>query len=142
MNQQTTKRSKGSYYKSSAYKGCATVATDQTIFSRPILKKNICTKPILMPVEILTKDDLVKFKVELMEDLRKVLSGQPQETKKWMKSYEVRRMLKISPGTLQNMRVNGTLPYTKIGGVIYYAHDDITRMLEKNKSTTSVLRLV
>jgi hypothetical protein len=86
-----------------------------------------------MSVEILTKDDLTKFKSELIEDLRKVLSGQPTETKKWLKSYEVRRMLKISPGTLQSMRVNGTLPYTKIGGVMYYGYDDIMKMLEKHK---------
>jgi hypothetical protein len=89
-----------------------------------------------MSVEILTKDDLTKFKTELIADLRKVLSGQPTETKKWLKSYEVRRMLKISPGTLQSMRVNGTLPYTKIGGVMYYAHDDITKMLEKYRRAT------
>lgn len=88
-----------------------------------------------MPVEIVTKDDLAKFKSELIEDLRKVISGQPPETKKWLKSYEVRRMLKISPGTLQNMRINGTLPFTQIGGVMYYAYDDILKMLEQNKNT-------
>jgi hypothetical protein len=86
-----------------------------------------------MAVEILTKEDLVRFKAELIEDLRKVISGTPTEGKKWLKSYEVRRLLKISPGTLQNMRINGTLPYTKIGGVIYYAYEDIHRMLEGNK---------
>lgn len=88
-----------------------------------------------MPVEIVTKDDLTKFKSELIEDLRKVISGQPPETKKWLKSYEVRRMLKISPGTLQNMRVNRTLPFTQIGGVIYYEYSDIQKMLEQHKST-------
>ncbi|HYJ65662.1 MAG TPA: hypothetical protein VEV62_18100 [Parafilimonas sp.] len=31
------------------------------------------------------------------------------------------------------MRINGTLPYTKIGGVIYYNYDDIQSMLEANK---------
>jgi isocitrate dehydrogenase kinase/phosphatase len=39
----------------------------------------------------------------------------------------------VSPGTLQNLRVNGTLPFTKIGGVIFYDYDDIQRMLEENK---------
>ena len=34
-------------------------------------------------------------------------------------------MLRISPGTLQNLRVNGTLAYTKIGGIIYYKYEDI-----------------
>jgi hypothetical protein len=42
-------------------------------------------------------------------------------------------MLGISPGTLQNLRVNGTLPYAKVGGVIYYAYEDILKVMEENK---------
>lgn len=53
--------------------------------------------------------------------------------RKWLKSHEVRKLLTISPGTLQNLRVNGSLSYTKIGGVIYYDYDDIRKMLEANK---------
>jgi hypothetical protein len=86
-----------------------------------------------MSVEILTKDDLSQFKSELIDHINRTLGTQPSEGKKWLKSSEVRRMLKISPGTLQNMRVNGTLPYTKIGGVMYYAYEDIMKMLEKNR---------
>lgn len=86
-----------------------------------------------MSIEILTKGDLSQFKSELIDHINKALGTQPAEVKKWLKSSEVRRMLKISPGTLQNMRVNGTLPYTKIGGVMYYAYDDLMKMLEKNK---------
>ena len=39
----------------------------------------------------------------------------------------------ISPGTLQNLRINGTLPYTKIGGVLYYDQREIMEVLERNK---------
>ena len=84
--------------------------------------------------QIITTDDLREFKIELLEDLKRLLkehSGQP--TKKWLKSYEVRKLLGISPGTLQNLRVNGTLPFTKIGGVIYYDYADIQAMLQSNK---------
>jgi hypothetical protein len=42
-------------------------------------------------------------------------------------------MLGISPGTLQNLRINGTLPYTKVGGVIYYAYEDLIRVMEEIK---------
>jgi hypothetical protein len=52
---------------------------------------------------------------------------------KWLKSNQVRKMLLVSPGTLQNLRINGTLPYTKIGGVIFYDYEDIKKMLEKHK---------
>jgi hypothetical protein len=87
-----------------------------------------------MPAQILTTDDLFTFKSELLEEIKKMLkenSGQP--VKKWLKSYEVRKILGISPGTLQNLRINGTLPYTKIGGVIYYEYNDIQKMLQANK---------
>lgn len=87
-----------------------------------------------MPAQIVTTDDLREFKVELLEDFKKMLkehSGQP--IKKWLKSYEVRKILSISPGKLQNLRVNGSLPYTRIGGVIYYDYNDIQNMLQNNK---------
>ena len=40
-------------------------------------------------------------------------------------------MLGISPGTLQNLRINGTLTYSKIGGMMYYRYQDIMKLLEK-----------
>jgi hypothetical protein len=89
-----------------------------------------------MPAQILTSDDLREFKIELLDDMKRLLKeaiGQP--VKKWLKSYEVRKILNISPGTLQNLRINGTLPYTKIGGVIYYDYADIQEMLQSRKHT-------
>ena len=87
-----------------------------------------------MPAQILTTDDLREFKVELIDEIGKLLrqSG-VQPVKKWLKSREVRKLLNISPGTLQTMRVNGTLTFSKIGGVIYYEYDDIQKMIEENK---------
>ncbi|EHQ25081.1 helix-turn-helix domain-containing protein [Mucilaginibacter paludis] len=48
------------------------------------------------------------------------------------KSCEVRKMLNISPGTLQNLRINGTLRFTKIGSIMYYKLEDINKVLEGN----------
>ena len=87
-----------------------------------------------MPAQIVTTDDLREFKMEILQEFKKMLKehhGQP--AKKWLKSYEVRELLGISPGTLQNMRVNGTLPFTKIGGVMFYDYGDIKKMLEENQ---------
>jgi hypothetical protein len=86
-----------------------------------------------MAAQIITTEDLYLFKLELLEELKCLLIQNPLQTKKWLKSPEVRALLSISPGTLQHLRVNGTLPYTKVGGVIYYAYEDIERMLEKHK---------
>ena len=49
----------------------------------------------------------------------------------WLKSHQVCKMLKIAPSTLQAMRDNGSLPFTKIGNVIYYDPADVRRMLER-----------
>jgi hypothetical protein len=86
-----------------------------------------------MAATIITTEDLRDFKLELLEDIKRLLTGDNSETKQWLRSSEIRKLLKISPGTLQNLRINGTLPYTKIGGVIYYAYADILQMLEENK---------
>jgi hypothetical protein len=87
-----------------------------------------------MPAQILTTDDLQLFKGELIEEFKKLLRQNGiQPVKKWLKSPEIRKLLNISPGTLQNMRVNGTLPFTKIGGVMYYDYEDIQKMLQSNK---------
>ncbi len=89
-----------------------------------------------MPANVVTIEDLAILKQELVNEIKQLFSQKNSAVKKWLKSHEVRRLLTISPGTLQNLRVNGTLPFTKIGGVIYYDTDDITKMLELHKQVS------
>ena len=42
-------------------------------------------------------------------------------------------LLQVSPGTLQNLRINGTLPYTKVGGIIYYDASEIQNVMDANR---------
>jgi hypothetical protein len=84
-----------------------------------------------MAVNVITTEDLHVFKQELLTELKEFVSTLTPP--KWLKSPQVRKMLGISPGTLQNLRINGTLPYTKVGGVIYYAYEDLIRVMEENK---------
>tara|TARA_R110002096_G_scaffold265300_2_gene458779 strand:- start:2037 stop:2315 length:279 start_codon:yes stop_codon:yes gene_type:complete len=87
-----------------------------------------------MAATIITTEDLWEFKMELLDDIKKLLNKETgQLSKKWLKSPEVRELLGISPGTLQNLRINGTLPYTKMGGVLYYDYQEIMKILEGNK---------
>jgi hypothetical protein len=81
-------------------------------------------------IELITKEDLKAFKKELLEDIRAIIQPGKGQQKQWLKSNEVRKLLNISPGTLQNLRVNGTLCYTKIGGMMYYKLEDIYKILE------------
>jgi uncharacterized membrane-anchored protein YjiN (DUF445 family) len=85
-----------------------------------------------MPNKIITTDELMEFKLELFEELKELLSKHSAgNLKRYMRSAEVMEFLQISAGTLQNMRINGTLPYTKIGGTIYYDTDDIHRVMKE-----------
>ncbi len=85
--------------------------------------------------QLITVDDLSQFKKQLLEELLIVLKSHTGIIpKKWMKSHEVRRLLKISPGTLQSLKISGVIPYTKIGGVHFYDYDDIQKILESGKT--------
>nr|WP_315211410.1 helix-turn-helix domain-containing protein [uncultured Flavobacterium sp.] len=89
-----------------------------------------------MAIETLTKADLHEFRKSLLEDIRGILKDTNEQSKKCLKSTEVRKLLKISRGTLQTLRINGTLSYTKIGGIIYYDHTVIEKLLNGNKVNT------
>ncbi|MEN8816297.1 MULTISPECIES: helix-turn-helix domain-containing protein [unclassified Nonlabens] len=91
-----------------------------------------------MPTSIITSDDLREFKMELLEDLKELIQTPVQpKKKKYLKSAEVMEMLQVSPGTLQNLRINGTLPYSKIGGIIFYDADEITKVILENRIDNS-----
>ncbi len=83
-------------------------------------------------IDLITKEDLELFKQDLIRELSLIIK-QPQnhDPKQWLRSAEVRKLLHISPGTLQNFRINGTLSFTKVGGVFFYKYDDILKVLEK-----------
>lgn len=86
--------------------------------------------------DLITTDDLNQFRKSLIDDIEKLLKESIKPTPKtWLKSNEAKALLEVSNGTLQNMRNNGTLPFTKIGGVIYYNRDDIQKMLIENKQS-------
>jgi Helix-turn-helix domain len=91
-----------------------------------------------MAIEVITREDLNEFRTLLLADLNEMFNAKPQQQKQWLKSSEVRKLLNISSGTLQNLRINGTLSYTKIGGIIYYAYNDLMKVLDENKVDATV----
>jgi Helix-turn-helix domain len=86
-----------------------------------------------MAIEVITREDLNEFRELLLSELNTLFNSKPQQQKQWLKSNEVRKLLNISPGTLQNLRINGTLSYTKVGSILYYPYQDIQKLLEHNK---------
>jgi hypothetical protein len=83
-----------------------------------------------MEVDIITKKDLQQFKLELLQEFKELLGHDNKPKAEWLRSSEVRTMLKISPGTLQNLRISGVLRSTKVGGMHYYNYEDIQNMLD------------
>ena len=55
-----------------------------------------------------------------------------QET--WIDGQDVMHTMHISKRTLQTLRDNGTLPYSRINGKFYYKVADIEKLLESNYS--------
>ena len=87
-----------------------------------------------MDISVITKEDLQQFKTELLEGIEHFLKENRTEQKLWLRTSEVKKMLNISSGTLQNMRINGTLSCSKVGGTLYYNYKDIQKLMEGTQS--------
>ena len=87
-----------------------------------------------MAISIITKEDLQQFKVELLEGIKELLHDNTTEQKLWLRTSEVKKLLNISSGTLQNLRINGTLSCSKVGGTLYYNYKDIQKLMESTQS--------
>lgn len=84
-----------------------------------------------MKMDIITMEDLQQFKTDFLQEMKGIISqNNESQHKEWLRSSEVRKMLKISAGTLQNLRISGTLPFRKIGGSMYYDKSVIEKIME------------
>ena len=52
----------------------------------------------------------------------------------WIDGQDVIDALNISKRTLQSLRDNGTLPYSRVNGKFYYKVADLEKLLESNYS--------
>lgn len=79
--------------------------------------------------------DLETFRNSLLREVRKIIGGQPVPLQKpYLKSHEVRKLLKISHGTLQHLRDSGQLKFSKVGGIMFYELKEIEAMLQSNNN--------
>lgn len=84
----------------------------------------------LLNHQVASKKDLLTLSNLILTELKDLISEKKPQTE-WLRSTEVRKLLKISPGTLQNLRINGTLKYNRVGGTIFYKYEDIEKMLNQ-----------
>lgn len=85
--------------------------------------------------EIVTKQDLRQFGLLLLDNIQIMFQEintvqtellQPE----WLKSKGVRKMLDISPGSVQNLRVRGKVRFKKILGTYYYNTEDLKKLFD------------
>ncbi len=89
-----------------------------------------------MDLIVTTKKDLqriVNASVEaatakVLSQVQPVASG----PKEWLTNREAMGFLGLSKTSLQRYRSSGRLPFSKIGGNIYYKYSDLVAVLEAN----------
>ncbi|WP_297085462.1 helix-turn-helix domain-containing protein [uncultured Draconibacterium sp.] len=81
---------------------------------------------------VITEQDFVKFKEELLNEVKALFDNNIQK-KKWIRSKDVREMLGISDSTLQTLRINGTIPAYKLDSTWFYKYDEILEVMENSR---------
>lgn len=86
----------------------------------------------------ITKDDLRQFRLILIQDIEKIIdnripvsSPENEHSIDWLRSKAIRKIMNISPATLQNLRITGKIRYTKIMGSYYYSKSDLMLLFNK-----------
>lgn len=82
-----------------------------------------------MSHELITKDDLEKFRQSLLNDIKRILEPSKKQTDEWLRCSDVRKLLKVSTGTIQNLRISGKLKSNKVGGIHFYRRSDVEQMI-------------
>lgn len=81
--------------------------------------------------QLITIQDLVEFKEVLLADIQKLLkehNGNPNH--RWLKAFEVKKLLRLSDTKLQYLRDRGEIPFKKLGGVTYYDWQEIQALMK------------
>ena len=86
-----------------------------------------------MGIEVVTKQDLQEFRMQLLDDIRELVAPPEKKFERpWLKNSEVRKLLDISSNTIQRLRITGKLRSTKVGGVHYYRYEDIEKLMSND----------
>lgn len=120
------------------------IAADKNDDLGKVLRQLPSIQKELLKREIITLEDLTNEQIEvLMEEVyQEEFIGKDSDgiqnlskdanLEDWIDGQEVMIKLRISPRTLQTLRSNGTIPFTRIGHKLYYLKQDIERILRNN----------
>ena len=83
--------------------------------------------------EYVTKDDLRQYSLMIIDEIRKLKTEIKKDDEvEWLKSRAARKMLTMSAGSLQNLRVTGRVRFKKILGSYYYNRTDLLKLFTGN----------
>jgi hypothetical protein len=86
-----------------------------------------------MATQLVTMDDLQVFKLEFLSEVRDIVTSAVTPQRELLRNKDVKKMLGISTATLQTLRINGIIPYSKVGGTLYYKYSDVMKVFNENK---------
>ena len=81
------------------------------------------------PHELPSEDELQTLVHKLGEALKSPSVGSHDGSTNWLTNEEAMEFLDVSRSTLKRYRLDGKLPYSKIGQKIYYRLEDIREIL-------------
>jgi hypothetical protein len=88
-----------------------------------------------MATEIITMEDLQRFRIQLLNELKELICQVKKETAgpaiEGYKTKHVKKILDCSNGKLQALRISGKLRCNKVGGTLYYKCEDIQKLLNE-----------
>ena len=86
------------------------------------------SKLILEPADF----DEIKSTLKKVLNVISALSKSSPLTEQWLDNQDISNLLHVSKRTLQNYRDNGIIPFSQIGGKIYYKASDVEKLLLKH----------
>ena len=89
-----------------------------------------------MSVEILTKEDLLDFKRDLIDQVKEIINPNAGQQEEWLSKQEAKQLLGIKGDTkLQELRDNLSIKFSQHGRIIKYSRSSILEFLESNIQT-------
>ena len=83
--------------------------------------------------EQVTKDDLRQFSLMIIDEIRKLKPEiKKDDDVEWLKSRAAKKLLSMSAGSLQNLRIAGQVRFKKVLGSYYYNKADLMKLFTNN----------
>lgn len=89
-----------------------------------------------MPNVVLVSSENLENLVRDVQEVKALLKKEKlqEDLPELLRTSEVKKILKLKDSSLATLRLNGTIPFIKISGTVYYKKKDIFQLIEDNYS--------